>query len=158
SAASANGRPGGAAGQPREEAGQSQRAGGQPQGAGGQPGPGKTGAPAMFQTLQRGLESGIDELRKHLVAAGVQLHTGVGVRKIVSVPGAPRHFRLFLENGEEATFDRVILAAPAPAAAGMLAEMAPEAAARLRDIPYRSAASVYLGYRREDVPHPLDGT
>src|SRR4030095_3451225 len=51
----------------------------------------------------------------------------------------------------------VILAVPAPAAAPLLTEMSPEAALLLQTVPFASSATVALGFRREDVAHPLDG-
>jgi protoporphyrinogen/coproporphyrinogen III oxidase len=51
----------------------------------------------------------------------------------------------------------VILAVPAPRAAPLVQEVAPEAARRLSAIPFASTATVLLGYRRGDVRHPLDG-
>ena len=39
----------------------------------------------------------------------------------------------------------------------MIEELDPELAERLKAIPYTSAATVNLAYRRDDVPHPLDG-
>ena len=52
----------------------------------------------------------------------------------------------------------MILATPATAAARILAKIAPKAAAGLRAIPYASATSVYLVYRKAEVSHPLHGT
>src|SRR5690606_21785331 len=62
------------------------------------------------------------------------------------------------EGGHELAADRVILAVPAPAAARIVRDVAPEAADLMEGIPYAGAASVYLGYRQGDVPHALNGT
>jgi len=51
----------------------------------------------------------------------------------------------------------VVIAAPAYAAADLVAELDKAAAAALRDIPYSSMAVVNLGYKRSQVSHPLDG-
>ncbi len=53
--------------------------------------------------------------------------------------------------------DAVVVAAPAHAAARMLAELDPELSGLLAGIPYASSAIVTVAYRNEDVPHPLDG-
>jgi oxygen-dependent protoporphyrinogen oxidase len=51
----------------------------------------------------------------------------------------------------------VVLAAPAPALAPLLEDLDTEAAKALRAIPFANTATVLLGYRREQVRHPLDG-
>jgi oxygen-dependent protoporphyrinogen oxidase len=62
-----------------------------------------------------------------------------------------------LRAGESLSADAVIVAAPAFEAADLLASSAPGLATELRAIPHASTAIVTLAYRREDVPHPLDG-
>src|SRR4029077_2965813 len=52
--------------------------------------------------------------------------------------------------------DAVIVAAPAPAAAGLLTPLDPELGRRLAGIEYASSATVALGYRTTDLP-PLAG-
>jgi len=52
----------------------------------------------------------------------------------------------------------VIVAAPAHAAAKLLAVAAPAVSALCADVPYVSTASVALGWARADVSHPLPGT
>ncbi len=51
----------------------------------------------------------------------------------------------------------VVLAAPAGPTAQLIEELAPEAATLLRAIPYAPIVSAGLGFRRDDVVHPLDG-
>jgi oxygen-dependent protoporphyrinogen oxidase len=51
----------------------------------------------------------------------------------------------------------VVLATPAYVSAGLLEGLDAGAAAALRAIPYAPMAVVHLGYRREQVAHPLDG-
>lgn len=53
---------------------------------------------------------------------------------------------------------RVIIAAPAHAAAELLTRVDPEAARIAAHVPYVSTASVALAWRREQVEHPLIGT
>ena len=55
------------------------------------------------------------------------------------------------------TANGLILAAPAFESARLLAPLAPAAAKNLRDVSYAGCAIVSLGYRREQVGHPLDG-
>jgi oxygen-dependent protoporphyrinogen oxidase len=52
---------------------------------------------------------------------------------------------------------QVVLALPAAVVADLLEPHVGEAVNALREIPYPPVASVALGFRREDVAHPLDG-
>jgi protoporphyrinogen/coproporphyrinogen III oxidase len=60
-------------------------------------------------------------------------------------------------NGEHVSFDRVILACPAPVCTGLLESSVPELAAELAAIPYSSAVVATLLYEASQVKHPLDG-
>ena len=53
--------------------------------------------------------------------------------------------------------EHVIIAAPGPKIAPALETLVPEVARELAAIPFASSATVLLGYRREDVEHPLKG-
>jgi oxygen-dependent protoporphyrinogen oxidase len=61
------------------------------------------------------------------------------------------------KGGEALGADAVCLALPAYAAARLLRGTNALLAAELDAIPYASTATVNLAYRREDIPHPLDG-
>ncbi|MBE2224783.1 MAG: protoporphyrinogen oxidase, partial [Anaerolineae bacterium] len=66
-------------------------------------------------------------------------------------------FNLQLSDGSTITADKIILAVPAFVAADLLAELAPEAAQTLNEIRYVSTGTISLGYRRDELNHPLDG-
>lgn len=69
-------------------------------------------------------------------------------------------WRLVVERGglsETVEARAVIVATPAYVAADLVADLDELAAAALRAIPYSSMAVVNLGYRRDQVAHPLDG-
>jgi oxygen-dependent protoporphyrinogen oxidase len=51
----------------------------------------------------------------------------------------------------------VIVAAPAPRAAGIVSAVLPRTSTWLGSIPFASTATVVLAYRRENVAHPLNG-
>ena len=73
------------------------------------------------------------------------------VRKGKSVP-----YRVVTEQGE-LDADLVISAAPAHAAAGMLAPLSPEIGTLLGRIPYSSMTVICFGYERERIALNLDG-
>ncbi len=58
---------------------------------------------------------------------------------------------------ETLTTSQIILATPADVAASLVERLDTTAAQVLRAIPYAPLAIVHLGYRRNDVSHPLDG-
>jgi oxygen-dependent protoporphyrinogen oxidase len=62
-----------------------------------------------------------------------------------------------LPGGAALEAERVVVATEAHAAGRLLRDVDPALAAWLASIPYASAATVSLGYRRQDVAHPLDG-
>jgi oxygen-dependent protoporphyrinogen oxidase len=64
---------------------------------------------------------------------------------------------LELDGGGRLGADAVILAVPARAAAPLLAPIDAVVARDLEAVRFGSTATVFLGYRRPDVAHPLDG-
>ena len=60
-------------------------------------------------------------------------------------------------NNEWGTYRHVIIALPAPFAARIIQEADAELASELAEIPYSSAITVVVGYRKATVEHPLDG-
>lgn len=113
--------------------------------------------------LARGMGSLVDALVRRLEEAGVELATGRPVTALEALPGpgagsgSAARVRLILAGGGTLTADGAVLATPPGAAARLLeAAAAPEAARGLREIPAATTATVSLGFRREDVRHPLD--
>jgi protoporphyrinogen/coproporphyrinogen III oxidase len=106
----------------------------------------------LFYTLLGGLQE--------LVEAMVDVLPGTSLRAATPVRGL-RHdaggFVVDAEGGYRVHARSVILATPAPVSAQLLPLLDPGAAVTLADIPFVSTATVLLGYRREDVGHPLDG-
>jgi len=109
-------------------------------------------AESAFVSLQDGLGSLVRALVARLPPEA--LRPGTPVTSIARADGA---FRLALAGGGQATAAVVILAVPAPRAAALLAGLDGELPALLGAIAFASTATVLLGYRREDVAHPLDG-
>ncbi|WP_348240750.1 hypothetical protein, partial [Salmonella enterica] len=61
------------------------------------------------------------------------------------------------EGGERWLADVVVRACPAWARAGIVADLDGELAKRVGGIAYNRVVGVGLGYRRNEVPHPLNG-
>jgi oxygen-dependent protoporphyrinogen oxidase len=105
---------------------------------------------SLFVSLAGGMSELVDTLAARL---GAVLHTGQRVGGLERDGG---RWRVRLADGAALEADRVILATEAHAASRMLRYLDPALAALLEIIPYASSATVSLGYRRRDVPHPLD--
>ncbi len=108
--------------------------------------------PAAFYSLRCGLRELVDALVVRLRRDA--LVTKMPVR---SIERDGSGYRLRLDRQAEVRAARVIVAAPGPRIAPALEELVPEAASALAAIPFASSATVLLGYRSEDVTHPLNG-
>jgi oxygen-dependent protoporphyrinogen oxidase len=109
-------------------------------------------APAAFYSLRGGLQEMVDALVARLDRANVR--TRAAVR---SVARDASGFSVVAGEGDHVSAERVIVAAPGPRIAPALEALVPDVARDLARIPFASSATVLLGYRREDVAHPLDG-
>jgi protoporphyrinogen/coproporphyrinogen III oxidase len=115
--------------------------------------PGTSGARwSLFVTFAGGMEELVSTLAARLPGGSVALKQRVsGLERV----GA--RWRVVTAEGASVDADRVILATEAHATARLTRYLDPALATLLEEIPYASAATVSLGYRRADVPHPLDG-
>lgn len=107
-------------------------------------------ARAKTWSLTGGLSSLTDALAASLPTPPV---TGVEVRRVVR---AGQGWRVEAEGGSWDA-DAVVLACPAYRQAEILAGLDAGLAEMVSGIAYNRIAVVALGYRREDVPHSLDG-
>ena len=107
--------------------------------------------PPMFYSLRDGLGELVDGLVARLPADRLRLRCPVR-----DVRRNGDGFVLRTDGGEERA-RAVVLAVPAGRASELLAGMDAHVSAALAGVRFASTAAVYLGYRREDVAHPLDG-
>lgn len=99
--------------------------------------------------------SGMEELITALHSRlGERVHID---RSVESVHRVGDRFQATLHGGESVEARAVVVATPTGRAASLLSGQFPELAGELEQIPYAGLAVVCLGYRREDVEHPLDG-
>lgn len=66
--------------------------------------------------------------------------------------------RVVFESGGSETYSAAVIATPSSAAAGLVAGLAGEEGVSFGATPAASIAAVSLGFRREQVAHPLDGS
>jgi len=121
--------------------------------------PGKTGAIAkasgprysLFMSFRHGMGRLIEALAGALPPG--TCHTQSPVVRIAH----ENIWRVYLENGEVHEADAVVLALPAYRAAKMVRDLSSLLTEHLRAIPYESAATVHLAFRRAAIGHPLNG-
>jgi protoporphyrinogen/coproporphyrinogen III oxidase len=113
-------------------------------------------APPASGSAFYSLAGGLGELVDALIARLAPDRRRAGAA-VTSLTRREEGWAVGLEDGTTVSARAVVLATPAHAAAHLLVPHSAEAAGMLRSIPFASSATVALGYRREDVAHPLDG-
>lgn len=112
---------------------------------------GEEAPPSPFLSLRRGMGALTDAIVARLPRGTVR--TSAAVERLEREPSG--RWRVVLVTGETLAADAVLLATPAHVAARLVPD--PEAASELAGIPYVSTATVFFGFSREQVAHPLDG-
>jgi len=114
---------------------------------------GTTGARwSLFVTFQNGMEEMVGSIASRLPPGSVVLK-----ERADGIERSGTGWRVAGGLGPAREADHVIVAAESYTASRILRYVDPALATLLGDIPYASSATVSLGYRRADIPHPLDG-
>jgi protoporphyrinogen/coproporphyrinogen III oxidase len=111
---------------------------------------------SLFLSFDRGMQVLTDELSKQISGPQVSLRLNTAVNSIAREPNE-RTWKVTTADGETFVAEAVCLALPAYTSAQLLGEVDAELAAELNAILYASSATINLAYRREDIPHALDG-
>jgi oxygen-dependent protoporphyrinogen oxidase len=111
--------------------------------------------PAKIISFRRGLQALPQALAARLPERAVSLRTSV----LRLVPGVRWRVGFRSEQGEaDQDFDAVVSGLPAPALSELIiGEGADRPLASLAQIDYPPLSSLFLGFRRDQVAHPLDG-
>jgi oxygen-dependent protoporphyrinogen oxidase len=109
----------------------------------------------VFLGVAGGLTRLVDRLRE-VLAPGADLRLGTAVTALER--GANGRWRLVTGAGDAMEVDGCVLTTPAPAAAGLLRPLAPDAAGGLDAIRYASVALATMGYWPENLRAPLVGS
>jgi oxygen-dependent protoporphyrinogen oxidase len=115
---------------------------------------GEGGLPPLV-SFNGGLQALTDTLAARLPPGSLKLNAAVDTL----LPGQP-HRLVWREGGQTQSgeFDRVVLAAPAGALAALtVGSLGERPLASLESIPQPPVSSLFLGYRREQIAHALDG-
>ena len=108
---------------------------------------------SLFVTLANGMQELVDTIAKRLPEGTVRFRAPVtSLLQDETRPG----WRITIADQEPISADVVILATPAFQTGAILAAVAGDAAAELRQIGYASTATVSLAYRRADFPRRPD--
>jgi len=122
---------------------------------------------SLFLSFDRGMQFLTDSLVTRIsdlrlpykgfeITSTLRLKKTVDELSLEGTAGAPL-WRIRTSKGEDFSADAICLALPGYSSAKLLETVAPGIAAELGTIRYASTATVNLAYRREDVPHKLDG-
>lgn len=109
---------------------------------------------SLFLSFKDGMQTLVEAVAAKLPETSVQLKKSVGA---LQYDGAAQHWKVRTGANETIEADAVCLALPTYAAADLLREVDEPLADELDGISYASTATINLAYRREDVPHALDG-
>jgi oxygen-dependent protoporphyrinogen oxidase len=116
----------------------------------------KPAAGPALVSLPGGMARLIDAIADACASLGADLRTDAAVTSIARADDG--RWAVTLADSTVVTADDVVVTTPAYTAAALLAGIAPDAAAALRQIEYVDVATVMLSYRRHQVAHPLDRT
>lgn len=121
---------------------------------------------SMFMSMAKGMDAFVAQVQSRLTG-DLRLKTAVTKIEIsdqrlesespTTNLQSPISYKLTLNDGSTIIADKIILAVPAFVAAQLLADLAPHAAETLNEIRYVSTGTISLGYRRDELNHPLDG-
>lgn len=106
----------------------------------------------LFVTLRDGMQQLVDALGARLALGTVRQHCAV-----TAVQAVDRQWLVECADGATLHADGVVLATPAFQTARLLRDCDSQLADHLASIAYSSAATVNLAYRRQHIPHPLNG-
>jgi oxygen-dependent protoporphyrinogen oxidase len=126
---------------------------------------------SLFLSFDRGMQLLTDKLAERILSFQSQSgesdrSTRVAIRLNAIVTslildrepsaGSPK-WSIKTDRDELFTADAVCLALPAYTSARLLSDVDAQLASDLNGIPYASSAIINLGFRRSDIPHPLNG-
>jgi oxygen-dependent protoporphyrinogen oxidase len=107
----------------------------------------------MFVSLAGGLQQLTEALAAQLPAGDVRCNSRV---RSVTMDEYGR-YHVLLDDGSSLAADHIVFATPAFVTAGILENLAPHLAEKLRAIRYVSTATVSLAFRRDELTCPMQG-
>jgi len=115
-------------------------------------------APPIFLSVRGGLGRLVDELTRALADRGVELRDHSPVDAIGRAAGGGGRRWAIRTDGEQCDADGIVVAVPAPAAAGLLRPLDAALADGLDAVSYASVVLVTMRFAEDAAPHPRDGS
>ena len=116
---------------------------------------------SLFLSFDRGMQMLTDKLEERISSeSSIRTNTtaeSLTLERDGSFGDEPKKWKLKTDQNETLTADAVCLAVPAYVSARLLNTIDAELASELDRISYASSATINLAYKRDDIPHPLDG-
>jgi len=128
---------------------------------------------SLFLSFDRGMQVLTDTLEERISSFGSHVPTGaasgqtairvntavesITLQDGVSAGEDSPKWKLITSGNETLLADAICLALPAYVSSRLLGTVDPQLAAALAEISYASSATINLGFKRDDIPHPLDG-
>ena len=128
---------------------------------------------SLFLSFDRGMQVLTDTLEERISSFGSQIPTGadsgdpairvntavdsITLQDGVSDRAESPKWKLITSGNETLLADAICLALPAYVSSRLLSTVDPQLAAALVEISYASSATINLGFKRDDITHPLDG-
>lgn len=109
---------------------------------------------SLFLSFDGGMEMLSERLTELLPEKSVRLNTKA---ETLAFDSSNREWKIRLHTGEIIDATAVCLALPSYAAAYILKGIDAQLATELDAIPYASTATINLAYKRDSIPHALDG-
>ena len=110
---------------------------------------------SLFVSFDRGMQLLTDKLAEHISSSQAVIRLNTAVNSLELTTESPRW--IIKTETETINAHAICLALPSYVSARLLGEIDNALAAELEGIAYASSATINLAYRREDIPHPLDG-
>jgi oxygen-dependent protoporphyrinogen oxidase len=115
---------------------------------------------SLFLSFDRGMQLLTDKLAERILSLNseIRLNTTVDSLTLEQETGHPsKTWKIKTDQNETIVADAVCIALPAYVSARLLSSVDTRLASELEGISYASSATINLAYKREDIPHPLDG-
>lgn len=117
---------------------------------------------SLFLSFDRGMQVLTDKLEENILSSGGSIRVNTAIQSLMleqhlAAGEVFSKWHIKTDQNETLSADAVCLALPAYVSARLLNIVDRQLAAELDRIPYASSATINLAYKREDIPHPLDG-
>lgn len=112
---------------------------------------------SLFVTLQTGMQRLVSALTESLSLGTLRQSCPVTSVRFQPAESDAAGWTVDCADGSSLHADGLVLATPAFASAQLVHGFDPSLSQRLSSIPYSSTATVNMAYRRDRIPHPLNG-